>query len=222
MTTATRATKQVIKTYKSVLTAQAITRTRLITLLENNPLYNLFEHDKFHPYYPLLGKANEVVNDFEKLISGIGAWTIGSSSISEELDKSVARQIVEEEEIDVDVENLRRIESEIVTTELAADLLVPLVINSFYLVNFSDDRAINQNLMEQHGKKNVSRHKEFPVVNTIKDCRAAMREIKKLAKELMGCGNGSTTLRFEMEEIQKTLIATGKQRAWWIDELTKV
>jgi hypothetical protein len=222
MTTATRATKQLIKTYKSLRVAEALTQAKLDALLETNALYKLFENENDHPYHSLVGAAKNAVIVFETLVGGVRDWQIGSSSIAEELDKLKAKQIVDDADADADLDELRLIESEIKTEEDAAGTVLSLVLNTIFLLSYSEDGFIKQYLSERYGKKNVAKHKESPEIKTTKECRTAVKEMKKLATELMGCGNGSGTIRSEIEKRQLEQVASGKNRVDWIDKLMKV
>lgn len=76
-------------------------------------------------------------------------------------------------------------------------------------LNWSFDRPTRATL---HGKRNVGRHKEAPERKITTECGAAVREIKKLAKELRDFGNGSGTIRSELEkkQVMRGLSGQGK------------
>lgn len=195
-----RATKHIIQAYKAVRRAEEQTQAKLDALLETNTLYKLFEPDTRHPYYTLASSGNNTLYAFEELVAGVMEWQDGGSTISEELDKVKARQIVNDEEADDDLDALRLIQPKTMTEAEAAEKLLNVCRLATGTVSWSEASMINYELEKLHGKKLVKRHKESPEIKTAPDCRAAVREMKKLSKVLRDCGNGSSTIRCELEQ----------------------
>lgn len=212
MAAAARATKYIIQAYKAVRRAEEQTQAKLDALLETNALYKLFEPDTRHPYYVLASAGRNTLNAFEELIAGVMDWQDGGSTISEELDKSKARQIVNDEEDDDDLDALRLIQPKTKTEAEAADKLLAVYNSASVVWSRSGAGIINAELATLHGKRNVGRHKETPERKITTECGAAVREIKKLAKELRDLGNGSSTIRSELEkkQVMRGLSGQGK------------
>ena len=80
---------------------------------------------------------------------------------------------------------------------------------------------INYELEKLHGKRLVKRHKESPEVKAAPECRAAVREVKKLGKVLRDCGNGNSTIRRELEKKQVLLGLSGQPKDVLIELLLK-
>ena len=97
---ATRATKQILPAYKAVRCVKHLTQRKLDALLETNPRYKLFEHDAQHPYYTLATCGQNTLTVYEELIAGVMNWAVDSGTISEELDRLKAWQIVNDEAVD--------------------------------------------------------------------------------------------------------------------------
>lgn len=221
MTTAARASKHIIQTYKSVRRAEEQTQAKLDALLETNTLYKLFEPDEQHPYYSLASSGKRTLNDFEMLIAGVMDWQNGGSKISEEMDKKKARQIVDEEEADDDLVALRLIQPITMTEVEAAEKLLNVCRAAIGTASWCETKMINYELEKLHGKKLVKRHKESPEIKAAPECRAAVREMKKLGKVLRDCGNGNSTIRRELEKKQVLFGLTGQRKDSLIELLLK-
>ncbi len=215
MATAARTTKHIIQAYKAVRRAEEQTQAKLDALLETNALYKLFEHDQQHPYYKLADAANNTLIEFEMLVAGVMEWTLSSGTIGEELDKVKAHQIVNDEDVDDDLDALRLIQPNTMTEAEAAEKLLAVYNSASVVWSRSGAAIINTELALQHGTKNVSRHKENSEVKITTECGAAVREIKKLAKEMRELGNGSSTIRRELEkkQVMRGLSDQGKDAA---------
>jgi len=200
--TAARLAKQVIKTYKTVKQAQAITRKKLETLIESNARYKLFEHDKSHPYYALAGDVGSLVTTYTEFIAGILGWESSSRTLQFELDKIKALQIVNGAAADADLDELRLISQVDMSTAEVAKKLLGLMFRSIVIVSVSEQSAINYQLELMVGKKLIKLHKEVPEIMVAALCRAPVRELKKLGRELVNWGKENTTLRAELENIQ--------------------
>jgi hypothetical protein len=212
MAAAAKITKQIIQAYKAVRKVEALTQAKLDALLETNALYKLFEPDTRHPYYVLASAGQSTLTTFQDLIAGVLDWTVDAGTISEELDKIKARQIVNEEPKDNDLDVFRLIQPVAMTEAEAADKLLAVYHSASSAWSKSGAGIINPDLAALHGKKNVGRHKESPELKITTECGAAVREIKKLAKELRDCGNGSSTIRCELEkkQVMRGLAGQGK------------
>lgn len=221
MTTALKTSKLIIQAYKAVRRVELLTQAKLDALLETNPLYNLFDQDTEHPYYVMASAGQNALTSFNELIAGVLNWTIGSGTISEELDKVKARQIVNEEAEDDCLDALRLIHSVPMTEAEAANKLLTIYYSSNSAWNKSSAGMINFDLAALHGSENVMRHKEKPELKITTECGAAVREIKKLAKELRDCGNGESTIRRELEKIQILRGLTGQSKDSAIELLLK-
>jgi hypothetical protein len=221
MATAARTTKHIIQAYKAVRRAEEQTQAKLDALLETNALYKLFEHEQQHPYYKLADAANNTLIEFEMLVAGVMEWTLSSGTISEELDKVKARQIVDEEEPDDDLDALRLIQPNTLTEAETADKLLSVCRSATGTASWAETSLINHELEKLHGKRLVKRHKETPEVKVAQECRAAVREMKKLCKVLRDCGNGSSTIRRELEKKQVLLGLSGQPKDVLIELLLK-
>ncbi len=215
MATAARTTKHIIQAYRSVRQVETLTQAKLDALLETNALYKLFEPDTRHPYYVLASAGQSTLAAFEELISGVLDWTVDAGTIGEELEKAKARQIVNEEPTDDDLDALRLIQPIAMTEAEAADKLLSVYYIASGVLNKASAGVINDNLATLHGKKLVARHKESPELKITTECGAAVREIKKLAKELRDCGNGTSTIRRELKkkQVMRGLSGQGKDAA---------
>lgn len=215
MATVARTTKHIIQAYKAVRRAEERTQEKLDALLETNALYKLFEHEQKHPYYKLADAANNTLIEFEMLVAGVMEWTLISGTIGEELDKVKARQIVNDEDADDDLDALRLIQPNTMTEAEAAEKLLSVYNSTSVVWSRSGAAIINTELAKQHGTKNVPRHKETPEMKITTECGAAVREIKKLAKELRELGNGGSTIRRELEkkQVMRGLSGQGKDAA---------
>lgn len=215
MATAARTTKHIIQAYKAVRRAEEQTQAKLDALLETNALYKLFEHDQQHPYYKLADTAKNTLIEFEMLVAGVMEWTLSSGTIGEELDKVKAHQIVNDEDVDDNLDALRLIKPQTMTEAEAAEKLLAMYNSASVVWSRSGAAIINTELAMQHGTKNVPRHKETPEIKITTECGAAVREIKKLAKELREIGNGSSTIRRELEkkQVMRGLTGQGKDAA---------
>jgi hypothetical protein len=221
MAAAARATKHIIQAYKAVRRAEEQTQAKLDALLATNAQYIIFEPDTRHPYYTLASSGNNTLNAFEELVAGVMDWQDGGSTISEELDKVKARQIVNEEEPDDDLDALRLIQPKTITEAEAADKLLSACRSATGAASWAETSLINHELEKLHGKKLVKRHKESPEVKAAPECRAAVREMKKLGKVLRDCGNGNSTIRRELEKKQVLLGLSGQPKDVLIELLLK-
>jgi hypothetical protein len=221
MTTAARTTKHIIQAYKAVLQVEMLTQAKLDALLETNAFYKLFEPDTQHPYYLLQSAGKNTLASFQKLIAGVLTWKVDSGTISEELDKVKARQIVKGEATDDDLEALRLIQPVAMTEAEAADKLLTVYHSASVASSWSANGIINFELQRLHGKKYVAQHKEKPELKISKECNATVREIKKLAKQLTDCGNGSSTIRREFEKKQMMRGLAGQSKDAAIELLLK-
>ena len=210
MTTAARATKQIIQTYKAVKLAETQTQAKLDALLQTNAQYIVLEHDSTHPYFALVAAAKRLITEFEMLTAGLINWPVGSGTIAEELDYVKGRQIVNEELPDADVDALRAMQSNQMTESQAAQQLLSLLYCASSVWSKSEPANINYALELLHGKKLVARHKEKNEQKITKECRAAMTASKKLAKELLNCGCGQSTIRQELESTLAAQVASGR------------
>lgn len=212
MTTAAKATKQIIQAYKVVRQVQALTQAKLDALLETNALHKLFEQGIQHPYYALADAGKNTLTTFESAISGVKEWTIGSGTIANELDKVKARQIVNEEAVDTDLDTLRLIQPVAMTEVEAADKLMSAYYSACAVWIKVKESVINAELSDIYGRKNVSRHKENPEIKITKEANSAIREILKTVKQIRDCGNGTTTIRRELEkkQVMRGLSGQGK------------
>lgn len=202
MATAAKTTKQIIQAYKAVRQVEALTQAKLDALLETNTLYKLFEPDTRHPYYVLADAGKNTLAAFESAIAGVLDWKIGSSTISEELDKVKARQIVNEEAEDADLDALRLIQPVAMTEEQVADKLITAYYTACSVWIKAKDSVVNTELSDLFGKKNAERHKETPAVKLTKEANAAIRNIMKSTQQMRDYGNGTNTLRRELEKKQ--------------------
>ena len=212
MTMAARASKHIIQTYKAVRRAEEQTQAKLDALLETNAMYRLFEADERHPYYTLANSGNRTLIEFEELVAGVMDWLSGGSTISEELDKTKARQIVNDEKADYDLDALRLIQPITMNEAEAADKLLNVCRAAIGTASWCEKKMIDYELEKLHGKKLVKRHKESPEIKAAQECRVAVREMKKLGKVLRYCGNGNSTIRHELEkkQVMRGLSGQGK------------
>jgi hypothetical protein len=221
MATAARTTKHIIQAYKAVRKVETLTQAKLDALLETNALYKLFEPDDRHPYYVLASAGQSTLAAFEALIAGLLNWKVDSGTICEELEKVKARQIVKGEATDDDFDALRLIQTVAMTEAEAAAKLLSVYQSASSAYSWSGAGMINGELAKLHGKKNVARHKETPELKITTECGAAVRELKKLAKVLRDCGNGSSTIRRELERSQVRRGLTGQSKDAVIEMMLK-
>ncbi len=212
MAAAARTTKDIIQAYRTVLQVEALAQAKLDTLLETNALYKLFEPDTRHPYYALASAGKNMLAAFESSIAGVREWTIGSGTIGEELDKVKARQIVNEEAEDAELDALRLIQPVAMTEAEVADKLMSAYYSACAVWIKVKESVIKAELSDLYGKKNINLHKEKPEVKLTKEANAAIRQILKTAKQLRDYGNGSSTIRVELEkkQVMRGLIGQGK------------
>lgn len=222
MAKTSRVTKQLITTYKSLLNAEIATKQKLDALLETNALYKLFEHDSSHPYFSIADTAKNNVIKFKEIFAGVRDWTNETDTIAFELDKIKARQIVNEEEVDDAVDQLRMIASLTMSEQQAADNLYKLISSSFYLWAQASEKDIKDRLIDKYGKKIYMRHRESPEFTILKECRTAKNDAKKLVKEMMLMGNGVSTIRAELEKKRLAANASNKSNFVLLDSLLKV
>lgn len=221
MATAAKATKKIIQSYKVVRQVQALTQAKLDALLETNALHKLFEQDIQHPYYALADAGKNTLAAYEALISGVQEWTIGSVTIAEELDKVKARQIVNEEAEDADLDALRLIQKVAMTEIEAVDKLISAYYAACAVWVKAKESVINAELSDMYGRKNINRHKENPEIKITKEANAAIREILKTAKQIRDFGNGTTTIRRELEKKQVMRGLSGQGKDAVIDLMLK-
>jgi hypothetical protein len=223
MATAARTTKQIIQAYKAVRKVETLTQEKLEALIETKGLYKLFEYEEQqkHPYYLLEASGANALASFEELIAGVLDWKVDSGTIGEELDKVKARQIVKGEATDDDLDALRLIQPVAMTEAEGADKLLSVYQSASSAYSWSGAGMINGELAKLHGKKNVALHKETPELKITTECGAAVRELKKLAKVLRDCGNGSSTIRRELERKQVNRGLTGQSKDAVIEMMLK-
>ena len=222
MAKTSRVTKQLIATYKSLLNAENATKQKLDALLETNALYKLFEHDSSHLYFSIAGTAKNNVIKFTEIFAGVRDWTNETDTIAFELDKIKARQIVNGEEIDDAVDQLRIIAPTTMSETQAADELYKLMSSSFYLWAQASEKDIKDRLVDKYGKKIYTRHRESPAVTILKECRTAKNDAKKLVQEMMLLGNGVSTIRAELEKKRFTANGSNKSNFVLLDQLLKI
>lgn len=210
MTTAARATKQIIQTYKAVKLAEVQTQAKLDALLRTNAQYIVLEHDSTHPYFELARIGATTKIEFEALVAAIKDWPFGGSTIAEELDYVKGRQIVNDQLPDADVDALRALQATHVTESQAAQQLITVFLCASEVWSKSDPANINHALVLLHGKKLVARHKETNEQNIKPVCGAVMAEFKKLKNELKHCGSGASTIRQELEHMLAAQMANGR------------
>ncbi|PVE08336.1 hypothetical protein B472_04950 [Limnohabitans sp. Rim28] len=215
-------TKQLITTYKSLLNADIATKQKLDALLETNALYKLFEHDSSHLYFSIADIAKNNVIRFKEVFAGVRDWSSENDTIAFELDKIKARQIVNGEEVDDAVDQLRMIAPTTMSETQVADELYNLVSSSFYLWAQASEKDIKVRLVDTYGKKIYTRHRESPTVTIFKECRTAKNDTKKLIKELMLLGNGVSTIRAELEKKKLAVNASMKSNFVLLDQLLKI
>jgi hypothetical protein len=221
MAAAARTAKQILKAYKAVRRVEVLTQAKLDALLETNAQYKLFEPDTRHPYHVIASSGKSAAKEFEALIAGVLQWELGSGSIAEEIDKVKARQIVDETAADEDLDALRAIQQNVLTEADAAKMLLTLFSSVNVTRTIVSTSIINGDLAILHGKRNVPRHKEKPEVKITTECGDAVREVKKLAKELRDCGNGSSTIRQELEKNQVLRELSGQGKDFAIQSFLK-
>jgi hypothetical protein len=221
MATAAKTTKQIIQAYEAMQRVKTLTRAKLDALLETNPLYKLFEPDTRHPYYLLSSSGKSPLAAYEALVAGLLSWTVGARTIGEELHKVKAHQIENAEAVDQDLDALLLIEPVAMTEAEAVEKLLYLYNATSAAWSSSGVGFINAELAELHGRKNISRHKESPELEIAKELGAAVREIRKLAKALRDCGNGSSTIRRELEKQQAMRGLAGQSKDRMIEGLLK-
>lgn len=221
MATTPRTTKHIIQAYRAVRKVETLTQAKLDALLATNPLYKFFEPDTRHPYYALASAGQNTLDAFEALIAGVLDWTVDVGTISEELEKVKAWQIVNEEPTDDDLDALRLIQPIAMTEAEAADKFLSVYRSASTAWSKLGAGNINADLAALHGKKNVGRHKESPELKITTECGAAVREIRKLVKELRDCGNGGSTIRRELEVKQIMLMLSGQGKDTAIEILLK-
>ena len=165
MATATQITKQVIKTYTAVAQAKNATQTKLHRLLATQASYTLFEHDETHPYYSLASSGSDLLAYYEDLIAGLKGWKIGSGTLEDELDKLRAAEIVNDAEPDSALDALRQIKQKRLAAEHVSKNLLKVSSCASSVLNRADNAITKWELEKQHGKRNVGRHLEVPLLS---------------------------------------------------------
>jgi predicted RNase H-like nuclease (RuvC/YqgF family) len=221
MASLTRTTKHIIQTYRAVLGAEECTHAKLDALLKTNALYIVFEADQRHPYFELKAESKLTRTAFEALIAGVKLWDIDGQTVAEELDKVKAWQIVKELEADTELDRLRDLHPAAMTEADAAHSLLAVFHSASSVWSKSAATMVNSELAKLHGKRNVGRHKEAPELKITTECGAAVRELKKLTKELRNCGNGSSNILTELEKIQMMRVLSGQGKNAVIEMMLK-
>jgi hypothetical protein len=221
MAAAARTTKDIIQAYRAVRRLESLAQAKLTTLLETNALYKLFEPDTQHPYYALASAGENMLAAFERSIAGVREWMIGSGTIGEELDKVKARQIVNEEAEDADLDTLRLIQPVAMTEAEVADKLMSAYYSACAVWVKAKESVIKAELSDLYGKKNINLHREKPEVKLTKEANAAIRLILKTAKQLRDYGNGNSTIRVELEKKQVMRGLSGQAKDALIELMLK-
>ncbi len=202
MATAKQITKQVIKTYTAVVQVKDATQQKLDGLLATQASYTLFENDETHPYYSLASSGSVLLAYYEDLIGGLKGWKIGSGTLEDELDKLRAAEIVNDAEPDSALDALRQIKPKRLNAENASEKLMANWFAATMIWSRADNAVTKWELEKRHGKRNVGRHLEVPLLSINPLCRAATKEVKKLATMLLDVVKGKTTIRQELERKQ--------------------
>ena len=220
MATAEKITTQIIQAYDAIRRVKTLTQAKLDALLDTNPLYKLFDPDTRHPYYLLANSGKSPLAAYESLVTGLLPWTLGAGTIREALREIRAYQ-VENGTVDTDLDTLLLAKTVGITEAEAVEKLRYIYNSTSAVWSRSSVVFINAELTELHGKKNIRRHKESPELEITKELGAAVREIKRLAKVLRNLGNGSSTVRRELEKQQAMLELSGQSKDRFIDGLLK-
>lgn len=202
MATVARTTKHIIQAYKAVRSAEIQTQAKLDALLETNSLYKLFDFESHHPYYFLAAAGKKTQRQFEELVSGLMDWTVEVGTIGEELDRVKARQVVNGELDNPEVDALRLIQPVAMTTADASAKLLEVLHSASATWSKASPEIIRSDLENVVGRKNVPRHLESPVLKVSPVCRAAVKELASLTKELLYCGVDNQKIRDELLIIQ--------------------
>lgn len=221
MAIAARLTQHALKAYRAVRRVEGLTQAKLDLLHETNTLYKLFEHDSKHPYHALAKSGHNSVAALESLISGVLEWTVDSGTIAEELDKLKAAQIADGLEAGSDLDALRQLQPVAMSEADAAAKLLVAFHAVAHVSSACQDSVLNGELAAMFGKRNIGRHKETPELKIAPECRAAVRAVTGLAKELGDCGNGASTIRRELEKRQVLRVLSGQGKDNAIERLTK-
>jgi hypothetical protein len=209
MATATRIAKQTAKTYQSVLLVCKKAQDKLDALLASQAAYTLFEHDETHPYYAQLKNAKRFVASFEELTSLVLGVDVGNGTIAFEVDKIQATLIVNDKDKDESIEALRvlpKANQRQIQALKIGEQVSSVYDSATWLWSFCDLKATKAQLETLHGKKQVKRHLEVPYLNINSECRAAVKEVKKLAAMLLNLTVKGKSVRVELEaKYKKTL-----------------
>ena len=202
MANATRIAKQTAKTYQSVLLVRERAQDKLNALLGSQAAYTLIEHDETHPYYAQLENAKRFVVSFEELTSLVLGVDVGNGTIAIELDKIQATLIVNDKDKDEHIEALRvlpKANQRKIQALKIGEQVSSVYDSATWLWSFCDLKATKAQLETLHGKKQVMRHLEVPYLNINAECRAAVKEVKKLAAMLLNLTVKGKSVRLALE-----------------------
>ena len=188
MSSLSRIAKQVVQTAKCLKVVRLSTQAKWDALLASRPSYTLFDNPPNHPYTALVQSAEQLENNFDKIIAALIDFEIGSGALREELDKIQAIRMYDEVELDSDVERLRLIEGDDTTTLTAKTLADDTMALYHMCVMLSDKvklKYIKDELAEMHKKKYIVNHIEKPFLNITLECRNAVKEVKSMCNLLM-------------------------------------
>lgn len=209
MTTAASVTKQIIDSYKAVLSLRQLLQDKLDALKTHNPYFNLISGDEPHPYYSLLDSGERLTVRYEQLVSAMLAIKIGAVTVQHELDSITARNIVNGSVVDADVERLRTltiVATDELTAELLANNLVSVLLSAMWVRDFSDKKWVSKELIESYGKKMARRSWEPEYMATAKPCRLCITSLHKLIRVLRDVAVNDQLLQQTFE----SAIATNK------------
>jgi hypothetical protein len=233
LTKAERATNSIVQTYKAAKQVKERTQQKLDALFESNAFYRVFdfeEKDK-HPYHHLADIAKQVADQVETLVAGIKDWQIDQYTIAEQMEKIKAEQIWSKQDEDADLDYLRSIQAVAMTENEATERFLNVLETANHLRNIATKKHIRSDLEtlvtnEQQKpklkKQLVARHSESDPVDLAKDCVASFQSVKKLGKDLLACGNGSSTIRDELAAIKEARTQSGSGYTYWSTWYLKV
>jgi len=226
LTKSERTTKSIVQTYKSAKQAKDRSQQKLDALFETNAFYRVFDFDDKdkHPYHAVADTAKQLADQVEALVAGLKDWQIDPYTIAEELENIKAEQIWSKQDEDADLDYVRSIQAVAITERQAAEGFLAALDTANLLRNITTKKHIRSELEElvtneqqkpKLKKQLIKRHSETDPIDIAKDCVASFQSVKKLGKDLLACGNGSSTIRDELAAIKEARTQAGSGDTYW-------
>jgi hypothetical protein len=213
MTKKIQLAQQLLNTYDSLLIVQQKIDEKLSNLLKSQPFYDLFEHDKSHPYFELQNKSSELIDTFERLL-----YLIADIKAARSIIKDDVAQIVQNQKhsgrtmcLGIDV-IIARYSSSIkkITAKNVALQYVELFRQASWLWSNCDKKSVENKLLNVNSNKSFKKHLEVPFIDVVPDAKSLLKEIKKIGSLILKVEIETSNVRNELEK-QRTFLALSNQ-----------